>query len=285
MITRVFHSAKNTFSLVIRRGMASAKAIEDKIQVDDVKINYVKVGSGERAVLLLPGALGSAKTDFGPQIEKLPDILPNFTLIGWDPPGYGKSIPPRRQFPLDFFYKDARYAHKLMENLSFKKYSILGWSDGGITGMIQAAEFPNAVENLAIWGSNAYIAPKEIEIYESIRDVSKWSERMRKPMEEVYGVEDFPKLWGEWIDALMRIYKEKDGNLCKHLLKSISCPTLILHEQKDPMIVPEHVPYLLDNIKGARLHTFPDGKHNIHLRYAEDFNKEVANFLTQSAKL
>uniref|UniRef100_A0A1B0D0K7 AB hydrolase-1 domain-containing protein n=1 Tax=Phlebotomus papatasi TaxID=29031 RepID=A0A1B0D0K7_PHLPP len=167
MITRVFCSAKNTFSLAIRRGMASAKAIEDKIQVDDVKINYVKVGSGERAVLLLPGALGSAKTDFGPQIEKLPDILPNFTVIGWDPPGYGKSIPPRRQFPLDFFYKDARYAHKLMENLSFKKYSILGWSDGGITGMIQAAEFPNAVENLAIWGSNAYIAPKEIEIYES----------------------------------------------------------------------------------------------------------------------
>ena len=30
-----------------------------------------------------------------------------------------------------------------------------------------------------------------------VEDVSKWSPRMREPMEAVYGVEGFPKLWFE----------------------------------------------------------------------------------------
>ncbi|XP_059611408.1 valacyclovir hydrolase [Phlebotomus argentipes] len=283
MITAgIFKSLKSTIFLSFRRGMAFTEA---KIRVEDVNINYVRVGSGDKAVLLMPGALGSARTDFGPQIDQLPSLLPNYTIIGWDPPGYGKSVPPRRLFTVDFFHNDAKYAHKLMEKLAFPTYSILGWSDGGITGLIQAAKHPGAVENLVIWGSNAYVDPKEVQIYESIRDVSKWSERMRKPMEEVYGKQEFPKLWSEWIDTLLTIYKEKDGNLCKELLKDIHCPTLILHGEKDPMIVPEHVPFLMDKIKGARLRSFPDGKHNIHLRYAQEFNQEVANFLIKSPKL
>uniref|UniRef100_A0A1B0CAM4 AB hydrolase-1 domain-containing protein n=1 Tax=Lutzomyia longipalpis TaxID=7200 RepID=A0A1B0CAM4_LUTLO len=281
---RVANSFKTPIAGIVRRSqrtMSSGFTTESKIKVEDVNINYVRVGSGQKAVLLMPGALGSAKTDFVPQIEGLPKFLPNYTIIGWDPPGYGKSIPPRRKFNVDFFHNDARYAHKLMQSLSFEKYSIAGWSDGGITGLIQAATYPEAVENLIIWGSNSYIHPDEVKIFENIRDVSKWSERMRKPMEEVYGKEEFPKLWSEWIDAMLLIFKEKDGNICKELLKNVSCPTLILHGEKDPMLLAEHIPFLMKNIKGAALHTFPDGKHNIHMKYAEDFNKVVAKFLAK----
>ena len=38
-----------------------------------------------------------------------------FTVICWDPRGYGKSRPPDRDFPLDFFYRDADDAGTLME--------------------------------------------------------------------------------------------------------------------------------------------------------------------------
>uniref|UniRef100_A0A1L8DBN7 AB hydrolase-1 domain-containing protein n=1 Tax=Nyssomyia neivai TaxID=330878 RepID=A0A1L8DBN7_9DIPT len=265
--------------------MSSKAFTETKIKIDDVNINYVKAGSGQKAVILMPGALGSAKTDFAPQVDQLPDILPGYTIIAWDPQGYGKSLPPRRRWGIDFFHNDARYAHQLMQRLSFDKYSIAGWSDGGITGIIQAAKYPEAVESLIIWGSNAYIHPDEVKIYNSIRDVNKWSEKMRKPMEEVYGKEEFPRLWSEWIDAMLEIYEKNNGNICKELLEKIKCPTLILHGEKDPMIMAEHIPYLMKNINGATLHTFPDGKHNIHLRYASDFNKIVANFLEKSSKL
>lgn len=54
-----------------------------------------------------------------------------------------------------------------MQKLGFKKYSLLGWSDGGISSMIAAAKYPDEVEKLVVWGSNAYVLPEEIETYES----------------------------------------------------------------------------------------------------------------------
>lgn len=130
-------------------------------------INYVRNGHGDKAVILLPGALGSAHTDFQSQIEHLPKLLPNYTIIAWDPPGYGKSRPPNRTFPLDFFHRDADVANQLMKSLNFNQYSALGWSDGGITGLIMAAKFNKSIDKLVIWGSNAYLVAKDVAIYES----------------------------------------------------------------------------------------------------------------------
>lgn len=223
--------------------------------------------------------VGSAWTDFKPQIENLPKLLPAFDVIAWDPVGYGKSIPPARSFTTDFLERDADDLKNLMDTLKVDKFNVLGWSDGGITGLILAGKYPKSVEKLCVFGSNAYIVDEELKIYESIRDVSKWSARMREPLEKLYGAEYFKTNWANWVDTFKLIHKENGGDLCKKFLKNIKAETLILHGEKDPMLVPEHVPYLLKNISGSKLITWPDGKHNIHLRYADEFNAKVAEFL------
>lgn len=164
----VIKTAKNC-KLWSRKLCTTSKITEQKINVNGIKINYVSSGSGDKAVLLMPGALGSAWTDFKPQIENLPKLLKNYRIIAWDPPGYGSSIPPKRTFGSDFFRRDAETAHNLMENLGVHTYSILGWSDGGITAMIVAANNQKSVENLIFWGSNSYIVADEIKIYQSKR--------------------------------------------------------------------------------------------------------------------
>lgn len=58
-------------------------------------------------------AAGSARTDFGPQLKSL--NKETFTVVGWDPRGYGKSRPPERDFPPDFFERDAKDAMDLMK--------------------------------------------------------------------------------------------------------------------------------------------------------------------------
>lgn len=141
--------------------------IEQKHIINNKCINYVKSGQGKKTILLLPGALGSAWTDFKPQIEKLPALLDNYTIIAWDPPGYGLSVPPARTFTTNFFYNDAEDAASLMKSLGYSEYSVLGWSDGGITGIILAAKNPDIIEKLIIWGANAYIAYEETKLYES----------------------------------------------------------------------------------------------------------------------
>ena len=42
---------------------------EETIQLGDQKKNYLTHGSGPHPVLLLPGALGTAKSDFSPTIR------------------------------------------------------------------------------------------------------------------------------------------------------------------------------------------------------------------------
>lgn len=152
-----------------------SQIIEEKINVESIEINCVRVGGRGRdvdniqnAIILMPGACGSSWTDFRPQIEQLGNLLPGYTIIAWDPPGYGKSIPPVREFPIDFFHKDAKYAHGLITSLGFKRYSVLGWSDGGITAVIMAANYSEHVDKLVIWGVNSYVLPTELELYESM---------------------------------------------------------------------------------------------------------------------
>lgn len=222
---------------------------------------------------------GSAFTDFRPQIENLPKLLPTFKIIAWDPPGYGKSIPPNRQFTTDFLEKDADILRNLLDVLKIPTYNVLGWSDGGITGLILAGKYPENVEKLSIFGSNAYIIEEELKIYDGIRDVSKWSAKMREPLEKLYGAEYFRENWAKWVDTFKEIYKTRNGDLCKTFLPHIKAETLVLHGEKDPMLAKEHVPYLLKSIFGSKLISWPDGKHNIHLRYADEFNKKVADFL------
>ena len=55
----------------------------------------------------------------------------------------------------------------MLQMLSIKKFSMLGWSDGGITAMIAAAKYPEQIDKLVIWGANAYITDEEAKIYES----------------------------------------------------------------------------------------------------------------------
>ncbi|XP_055852232.1 valacyclovir hydrolase [Episyrphus balteatus] len=275
---RLFQSAKSTLKILKR---FSSNFTEQKINVDGVDINYVKTGNGSKGILLMPGAIGSAWTDFTPQIEKLPKLLPDYTIIAWDPPGYGKSIPPKRQFDLNFYHKDAECATSLMKILGYSNFSVLGWSDGGITAMIMAGTDRRLLDNMVIWGAGPYINEKEVKVLEDMRDVSTWSARMREPMEKLYGPERFREIWSEWVDAAIMFYDKRNGNYCKGELEKIVTPTLILHGVKDPMIAEEHIPYIRRRILGCRYYSFPQGKHNIHLRYADEFNKVVANFLLQ----
>ncbi|KAM8874047.1 valacyclovir hydrolase isoform 2-T2 [Spinachia spinachia] len=219
--------------------------------VNGVNLYYEQTGRGKHAVLLLPGALGCTKTDFGPQLKSL--NKERYTVVGWDPRGYGRSRPPDRDFPTDFYERDAKDAVDLMKALGFVKFSLLGWSDGGITAMIAAAKNPDVISKMVVWGANAFVSQQDLELYTAVRDVSKWSAKMRKPMEEVYGAEGFAKTWEAWGDGIAQFAKRPEGSICLELLPLIRCPTLVIHGEKDPMVPSFHPQHLLKHIQGSRL--------------------------------
>ncbi|EHB09758.1 Valacyclovir hydrolase [Heterocephalus glaber] len=192
---------------------------------------------------------GSGETDFGPQLKSLSKKL--FTVVAWDPRGYGHSRPPDRDFPVDFYERDAKDAVDLMKALNFKKVSLLGWSGGGLTALIAAAKYPAHISKMVIWGAIAYITDEDQRIYEGIRDVSKWSEKARKPLEALYGYDYFAKTCAKWVDGMQQ-FKHLDGNICRHLLPQVQCPTLIVHGEKDPLVPRFHADFLHKHVRGSQ---------------------------------
>ena len=73
--------------------------------------------------------------------------------------------------------------------------------------------------------------------------------------------------------------KRKDGNLCMEEVKRVQCSTLIVHGAKDGMHPQFHAEYLKENIKGSKLVIMEEGKHHLHLKYAQEFNQLTEQFL------
>jgi len=100
---------------------------------------------------------------------------------------------------------------------------------------------------------------------------------MVEAFRSIYG-DELQDLWARWCDAQKAIY-QAGGELCRQRLHLICCPTFILHGGKDPLVPGFHAEMLHQDIAGSRLHIFPDGKHNIHQAYAQEFNRMVVEFL------
>jgi valacyclovir hydrolase len=241
--------------------------------VAGIKLHFEEAGSGPPLVLLT-SVLGSAQRDFAAQIQHFSRY---FRVIAPEFRGYGGSRPPQRDFPDGFYFRDAHDIIDLLDQLHLDSISILGWSDGANTGCILAAQFPGRVRQLVAWGGNSYVSESEVVKFREMRSFETWSPRAVAALESIYGT-SLPSLWNAYVDALDRIYAS-GGNIYRHLLSTIGCPTLILHGDKDPLVPSFHADILHDEIKGSLLQRFPEGKHNIHVRCAEEFNGIVGDFL------
>lgn len=224
-------------------------------------------------------------SDFLPQLESFD--RENFTVIALDPRGYGNTQPPKRDFPVNFYTRDALDAVRVMEALDYPKYSVLGWSDGGNCACIMASWHPNRINKLLIWGSNSFVTSKEHEAYKSIRDIILWSPRMRDPMIKQYGKKYFEDMWHGWVDSFGEMKKDEDGiiDIYRKELKRIESDTMIIHGMKDRLVPLFQSEHLRDNIANSKLVIWDDGAHNLHLRFHDRFKKVAEEFLMDHTSL
>ncbi|RLU24485.1 hypothetical protein DMN91_002574 [Ooceraea biroi] len=168
---------------------------ERKIQVDDVAINFVRVGTGDYPVLLLPEALGTIWTSFKSQIENL--NKEKFTIVAWEPPGYGKSRPPDRTFLTNYFHRDATWAYGLMKTLGYSNFSLCGIDDGGIMALFLAAKYPEDIRKMIDLGARSYIHPDEMKKHERARDTFVHSEKATACSMQIPDLNYLRQTWSE----------------------------------------------------------------------------------------
>ena len=246
--------------------------------VNGVELQYESRGSGSHVLLCIPGAMGTARSDFTPQIDYF-GSRDDFRIIAFDPRGYGNSRPPERIFSgRTTFLEDAKDGKGLMDALGISKFSVLGWSDGAMSAIILSAMFPDSSTSLVAWGANAYIAEEDLKAYRDGEDISAWEREQREPFETEYGKDGAQKLWSKWIEMTEEVY-HNGGNICKDYLNQVKCPTVLLQGLKDPWIPNHHVIDIQKGISNSLVYCFPDGDHEIHLKDSERFNVVVEEFL------
>ena len=72
---------------------------------------------------------------------------------------------------MDFHSKDSEDTKGLMDALGFKKFSVFGYSNGGMIGICLAAMYPDAVEKLVIMGTNTLVAEDDAKLYQQHKDL------------------------------------------------------------------------------------------------------------------
>jgi len=242
-----------------------------------ITMHYEREGSGV-PLLLIPGALGTGRSDFPHQTGWFAER--GFEVIAPDPRGYGRSRPPERDYPPDFYHRDAADMFALMSALGHERFSIMGWSDGGNVAVIMAAQQPARVAKLVVFGGQSFLTAEEIAAFNNIRKISAWSPRAAHAMRTIYG-DGLDALWDRYVAGQEALF-HAGGNLYRPLLAKVHCPTLVLHGAKDPLTPGFHAEAIHRGIAGSRLHIFPEGKHNIHIRYAGEFNSLVHAFLIET---
>jgi valacyclovir hydrolase len=187
--------------------------------------------------------------------------------------GYGQSEPKPRDFPLDFYHRDARDVLALMDALNIDRAHILGYSDGGEVALICAGMQPERFKSVIAWGAVGYYGP-------AMRPVAQRSYPPTWITEEdkrIHGITDPNAFALGWINAVKYMI-DSGGDVSLSLAPNITCPLLLMLGDQDTLNPEEYGRAFVERTPNGKLVMFQCG-HPIHRERWEEFQQVVGDFL------
>lgn len=221
--------------------------------INGIDLYYESYGSGE-TLILLHGNGGSIKA-FSYQI---PFFENYYRVIAIDSRLQGKSGGSPDSISYDMMASDFC---ALLEYLHIESAYVLGWSDGGINGLIMAITCPSKVKKLAISGANT-VPDSSAVPYSDIMNLKYLVENDTTASKE------------EMALYKMLLYQP---NIQFSSLQQIHCPVLVMAGDRD-IIKAEHTLKIFQSIPSASLCIFPDSNHGVCQQHPKLFNETVLNF-------
>lgn len=157
----------------------------------------------------------------------------------------------------------------LLDSLKTGPAYVVGWSDGGIEGLLLAIRHPEKVKKLAVTGAN--LVPDSSAVPQEIWDMvmPEYNQLKAKPNLSI------PEKRGL---KLLRLLVEQPHIPLSDLHK-ISCPTLVIGGDYD-VIKTEHTMLIAKNISQSYLWILPGSGHSTPVVYKDEFNKKVDQFFS-----
>jgi len=219
---------------------------------------------GEGQPLLIIHGNGGSIDNF---IFQIPYFAKKYKVIIADSRAQGKSADPGDSLSYEMMADD--YA-ALLTALDIDSSYVIGWSDGGINGLLLAIRHPEKVKKLAVTGAN--LSPDSGAVYQEVLDMvapeynSLKSKTVKTPIEK-----------GNW--KLVRLLLD-EPHIPLSALHTIQIPSLIIGGDHDVIRI-EHTMLIAKNISKSYLWILPNSGHSTPVVYKDEFNKTVDDFFSK----
>lgn len=224
--------------------------------VNGINLYYETYGSGE-PLILLHGNGGSIKSF----TKQIPFFEKYYRVIAIDSRLQGKSGGSPDSISYELMASDFC---ALLDYLHIGSANVLGWSDGGIDGIMMAMHCPQKVKKLAISGANT-VPDSTALSYSDILSMKNFVAHNKTASKTEI--------------TLTKMIIDQP-NIAYASLKQIHCPVLVMAGDHD-MIKPEHTLKIFQSIPGASLCIFPDSNHGVCSQHPKLFNETVLTFFTK----
>ncbi len=163
----------------------------------------------------------------------------------------------------------------LLDFLKIPKISIVGWSDGAITGLQLAMTEPNRVSRLFAFGANCSVdglkaTGNRSQVFATFADRCRTEYPLLSP---------HPERWSQLVDGL-RVMWRTQPNFTKEKLATVRLPITISDGEYDEIIKRDHTERMANAIPGARLVIQPGVSHFAMLQNPAQFNEAITESLT-----
>ncbi|MFD0794763.1 alpha/beta fold hydrolase [Mucilaginibacter litoreus] len=242
------------------------KAVGKYAELRGIKMYYEVYGKGE-PLLIIHGNGGSINNF----VYQIPYFAKKYQVILADSRAQGKTVDHADSLSYEMITDDL---NALLEHLKLKNVNVIGWSDGGIEGLLLAINHPDKVKKLAVTGANLRpdtsavdpfvqkaVLATNIKGADSLRRMKNPTPEMKNQLKLMHLLSYEPHI------------KTSD-------LKKIKCPTLVIGGDHD-VITTRHTLEIFENIPDAYLWILPNSGHATPLVYKDMFNQVVADFLAK----
>jgi pimeloyl-ACP methyl ester carboxylesterase len=236
--------------------------------VNDVELYYQIHGVGT-PLILLHGGLGHS----GHWKNQLSALSEHYKVISVDSRGHGRSTMTEQQISFELMASDIV---ALMDHLEIERAHVLGWSDGGNTGLYLAIHHPKRLMKVVASGAN--YSPSGVR--SDVGENQKFLSYIRDAMQDYEALSPDPANWDAFFGNIGQMWAA-EPDFTAEQLGSISVPVLLLDGESDEAIYTEHTIEMAGLIPIAKLTFIPGTGHFGFWEKPAEMNKAILNFLSQ----
>ncbi|MBR7553466.1 alpha/beta fold hydrolase [Allobacillus sp. GCM10007491] len=274
--------------------MVDVQLTKETIEINNTKIYCEHTLNDRPPLFLIHGFLASTYT-FN---RVIPLLAEDFSIVAFDLPGFGNS---EKSTSFDYSFEGyAQMVNDLMDHFQLNKVSIAGHSMGGQVALYTARNFPDRVDKLILLNSSGYLMKpaqkyvaasylpffslflmryfKRVGVEKTLQNVLYDQSLINQEMIRVY---EKPFLKRDFYRSLIRLIRQREGDLFSEKLSSIKHPILLLWGKNDKITPLRIGKKLAGDLPNATLKAYDQTGHLITDERPNEIVDEMKHFLLE----